>query len=158
MTDIEKYCNEIINGTGGLHDFEYYEMATSNVDRDVAVAIWAVKCLGNDPSPEARAVVDAIVERRGASKREQQNDESSVVKIETLEVSKDILTELKNGIIEAISSEDGLDGADGTHLLAHLNTLLGLPVDDYGMETVEPDWPEYAKIARQRYLDLLNQP
>lgn len=63
---IEGWCADIILGPGGLHDFERREMATANCDRDVAVAAWVVRCLGNDASAATRAVVDAIVERREA--------------------------------------------------------------------------------------------
>lgn len=60
------FCMDAITGVGGLHDYEYYEMATpkAGVDREIAVAVWIVKCLANDKSNKAQAVVDAIVERR----------------------------------------------------------------------------------------------
>jgi hypothetical protein len=45
-------------------------------------------------------------------------------------VTKSFLSELKGAIIEAIASEDGLDGADGTYLLSQINDLLDLPEDD----------------------------
>lgn len=61
---IEGWCADIILGSGGLHDFERHEMATPNCDRDVAVAAWVVRCLGNGTSAETQAVVDAIVARR----------------------------------------------------------------------------------------------
>lgn len=61
---IEQWCADIILGPGGLHDFERHEMATPSCDRDVAVAAWVVRCLGNDASAAAHAVVDAIVARR----------------------------------------------------------------------------------------------
>lgn len=70
-----------------------------------------------------------------------------------IEVDRNLLIELKTGIVEAICSEDGLDGGDGVYLLAHLNGLLGLPVSDYRIEDVESDWPEYVKTAHQRYRD-----
>ncbi len=44
----------------------------------------------------------------------------------TIAVDKSFLWELKNGIMEAISSEDGLDGSDGMDLLSRIDALLGL--------------------------------
>ena len=41
-------------------------------------------------------------------------------------VDKGFLLELRIGIMEAISHEDGLDGSDGMDLLSRLNALLGL--------------------------------
>lgn len=52
-----------------------------------------------------------------------------------IEVDKDILLALKVGIINAIASEDGLDGSDGVLLLTQLNFLLGLPLFDYETTT-----------------------
>lgn len=43
MADIYKFCEEIILGPGDLHSFEYHEVATPNVDRDVAVACWVIQ-------------------------------------------------------------------------------------------------------------------
>ena len=45
--NILEFSEKIINGVGGLHDYEYHEMATPNYDRDVSVAIWVIKCLAN---------------------------------------------------------------------------------------------------------------
>lgn len=63
---IAAYCEKIINGPAGLKAFEYHEMATPTVDRDVAVAAWVIRCLGNG-GEEAQQVVDAIVERRAGN-------------------------------------------------------------------------------------------
>lgn len=64
---ITKWCSDIILGSGGLHDFEDHEMATPLVDRDVAIAMWVVRALGDSTSAETQAVVDAIVARRDGS-------------------------------------------------------------------------------------------
>ena len=61
--DIMAYCESIITGTGGLHDFEKYELAVPNCHRDVAIAAWVIRCLGNG-GEDAGNVVNAIVERR----------------------------------------------------------------------------------------------
>lgn len=54
-------------------------------------------------------------------------------------VDESLLLELKTGILEAIYSEDGLDGADGTYLLSGINLALGLPVDDHNLPEPEPE-------------------
>lgn len=46
-------------------------------------------------------------------------------------IEKELLLEIKQGILEAIYSGDGLDGSDGTYLLSRINTILGLDVDDH---------------------------
>lgn len=53
------------------------------------------------------------------------------VRLKAIPVPIDLLLELKEGIIEAIATFDGLDGAKGTYLLGCINLLLDLPVDDY---------------------------
>lgn len=63
-SDISQWCRDVIQGPGGLQNFERNEMATPLVDRDVAIAMWVVRCLGNSERPETQAVVDAIVSRR----------------------------------------------------------------------------------------------
>ena len=68
MTDIMAFCESIITGSGGLHDFEQHELAVSNCDRDVAVAAWVIRCLGNGGN-DAGDVVDAIVARRAELKK-----------------------------------------------------------------------------------------
>lgn len=64
MADIYKFCEEIILGPGGLHSFEYHEVATPNVHRDVAVACWVIRCLANAKKPEAQAIIYEIIKRR----------------------------------------------------------------------------------------------
>ena len=62
--DIMTYCEKIITGVGGLHDFERYELAVPNVDRDVATAAWVIRCLANPKSEGSQQVLEAILERR----------------------------------------------------------------------------------------------
>ena len=62
--NILEFSEKIINGVGGLHDFEYYEMASPNYDRDVSVAIWVIKCLANPKCEGSEEAVQAIIERR----------------------------------------------------------------------------------------------
>jgi len=62
--NILKFSEKIINGAGGLHDFEYHEIATPNYDRDVVVAIWVIKCLANPSCDGSKEAMEAIIERR----------------------------------------------------------------------------------------------
>ena len=67
MTDIMKWCERIIAGTGGLHSFEQHELAVPTCDHDVAVAAWVIRCLANGEA-DSGDVVDAIVARRAELK------------------------------------------------------------------------------------------
>jgi hypothetical protein len=61
------WCHDVIDGVGGLHDFEKYELAVSSLPRDEWVASWVVRCLANSERVETQNIVDAIVaHRKGA--------------------------------------------------------------------------------------------
>jgi len=62
--NILEFSEKIITGVGGLHDFEYHEMATPNYDRDVTVAIWVMKCLANPLCEGSDEAIQAILEKR----------------------------------------------------------------------------------------------
>ena len=64
MNPLTEFAHEIINGVGGLRDFERYELAVPNIDRDEATVIWTLKCLANPACELSREVLDAISERR----------------------------------------------------------------------------------------------
>lgn len=64
QSPIMKFCEDIITGVGGLHDFERYELATPNCDKDVATAAWVIRCLANPKNPDSEMVLNAIIERR----------------------------------------------------------------------------------------------
>ena len=82
MIDIMKWCEDIITGTGGLHDFERRELAVPKCDRDVAIAAWVIRCLGNGDN-ESGKVVDAIVARREelAEQRGNNDDKLEIIKL-----------------------------------------------------------------------------
>ena len=61
---LNTFASKIISGTGGLHDFEEYEMAEPNIDRDEAIAIWTIKCLANPGCEGSREIFDLIADRR----------------------------------------------------------------------------------------------
>ena len=64
MIDIRTWVHEIIDGIGGLHDFENHEIATPNMPRDEAVAIWILKCLGNRKCEGSQKVLNEILKHR----------------------------------------------------------------------------------------------
>ena len=59
-----EFSESIINGVGGLKDFEHYEMAVSKYERDITVAMWVLKCLSNPDCKGAEEALQAIIERR----------------------------------------------------------------------------------------------
>lgn len=61
---ISAWLHAIIDGPGGLHDFEARECASPVAGRDEAVAAWVVRCLANPHCEGSRAVLDAIIQRR----------------------------------------------------------------------------------------------
>ena len=61
---IADWCIAIIEGVGGLQDFQRYEMAVENYPHDVCVAMWVIRCLANPHGEDTQMVLDAIVERR----------------------------------------------------------------------------------------------
>ena len=64
MIDIRNWVHKIIDGEGGLHDFEDREIATPNTPRDEVVAIWVLKCLGNMKCEGSEMVIYEILKYR----------------------------------------------------------------------------------------------
>jgi hypothetical protein len=62
--ELLEFCSEIINGTGGLHAMEYYELAVPTIDRDEAVAAWVIQCLANPNCEGSDYVLEQIQARR----------------------------------------------------------------------------------------------
>ena len=65
--DILFWVHDVIDGVGGLHDFEEHEIATPNIPRDEAVAIWILKCLGNVKCEGSQKILNEIVKHRKES-------------------------------------------------------------------------------------------
>ncbi len=63
---ITDWIHEIIDGSGGLHDFEDHEIATSNVSRDEVVAAWTIRCLANLKCEGSANALQEIIKRRYA--------------------------------------------------------------------------------------------
>ena len=64
MNILEKFAKEIIDGVGGLRDYERCELASPTIDRDQATVIWTLRCLANPECEGSQAVIEAILERR----------------------------------------------------------------------------------------------
>lgn len=64
MTLIEDWVKDVIEGVGGMHDWEKYELVVHHVPRDIAVSYWILRCLANPKNEGSQAVLDAIHERR----------------------------------------------------------------------------------------------
>lgn len=62
--NVSAWCHGIIDGVGGLNDFERYELAIPTVpDRELA-AQWTLRCLANPDCKGSAEVLSAIIERR----------------------------------------------------------------------------------------------
>jgi hypothetical protein len=64
MNDIKTWVHDIIDGVGGLHDYERYEMPVETMPHDEAVAVWVIRCLGNPNCAGADEVLQAIIDHR----------------------------------------------------------------------------------------------
>jgi hypothetical protein len=69
--DIYAWVHEIIDGVGGMNNFERYEWAIWHVPEREAAAIWAIRCLANPKCEGADKVLAAIAERRALIAGEQ---------------------------------------------------------------------------------------
>lgn len=65
--NIKQFAKDIIEGVGGLNDFEHYEMAVPHVSDRVWAAIWTIQCLANPTCEGSAEAIAAILERRNAT-------------------------------------------------------------------------------------------
>lgn len=68
--DIAKWCRDIIEGPGGMNDYEKYEMAIWNDSERVAAAAWVLRCLANPECKGSQEVLAAILTRREEARNE----------------------------------------------------------------------------------------
>lgn len=61
---VQKFCETIITGKTGLHAYERHEIAVPTVNRDVAAAMWVIRCLSNPSNPDSLEVLQLIAEAR----------------------------------------------------------------------------------------------
>lgn len=64
--NIIDFAKRIIEGVGGLNDFERYELAVPHVSDRVWAADWTIRCLANPKCEGSEEVLAAIMERRAA--------------------------------------------------------------------------------------------
>ena len=62
--NVEDWSVSIVEGTGGLRDYKYHEVATVHPDPHVEGAIWALKCLSNPHLEGSGEALKAVEERR----------------------------------------------------------------------------------------------
>ncbi len=62
--DIADFATEIIEGVGGMNDFEKYELAAWGCSDRVAAADWTLRCLANPRCKGSQEVIEAILARR----------------------------------------------------------------------------------------------
>jgi len=65
---IADWCKRVIEGSGGMNDYEHFEMAVWHVPDRVAAAMWVVRCLANPKCEGSAEVLQAIQERRAEMK------------------------------------------------------------------------------------------
>lgn len=61
---VEDWCTEIIEGSGGLQEYKYHEIAQLHPDPRIEGAIWALKCVSNPGCEGSDETLKAIEERR----------------------------------------------------------------------------------------------
>lgn len=68
---VSDWCQQIIEGVGGMNDYEQYEMVIWNQPERIAVADWVVRCLANPRCEGSEEVLQAIQERRSELEAQQ---------------------------------------------------------------------------------------
>jgi hypothetical protein len=62
--DITAWIRDIIEGSGGMNQFEDREMVIWHVPERIAAATWAIRCLATPRCKGSAEVLAAILERR----------------------------------------------------------------------------------------------
>jgi len=58
------FARKVIEGTGGMDDFERYEIVSWKCSDRVAAAHWMLKCLANPDCEGSQEALDAIIKAR----------------------------------------------------------------------------------------------
>lgn len=58
------WCRDVIEGSGGMNDYERHEWVVWHVPERVAAATWAVRCLGETRCPGSAAVMRHLNRQR----------------------------------------------------------------------------------------------
>lgn len=70
--NITEWVNQVINGPGGMNEFEAHEMVMWNDTERVSAAIWVLRCLANPACYGSEEVLQAIQERRAELRQRDQ--------------------------------------------------------------------------------------
>ena len=62
--NISKFAKEIIEGVGGLDDYERYEMAIPKGRKEIVVAKWTIECLANPGCEGSEEILSVIIKKR----------------------------------------------------------------------------------------------
>ncbi|MDZ5711613.1 hypothetical protein [Jeotgalibacillus haloalkalitolerans] len=68
--DINDWIKEKLEGSGGLNDYRYYEMAVFDGTPEREGATWILRCLGNPECEGSQEVLDSIIENRKQDKED----------------------------------------------------------------------------------------
>jgi hypothetical protein len=63
--DVLEWVRDKIEGVGGMNDFEKYELVIWHESERISAGYWVIRCLANPKSRGSKAVLDAIMEKRG---------------------------------------------------------------------------------------------
>jgi len=61
VVDITQWCREVVSSFEAM---EYHEGAVHPESRELSLAVFVVRALGNNNEPDTQAVIDAIMTRR----------------------------------------------------------------------------------------------
>ena len=67
--NIEEFAAKIIEGSGGLNDYEKYELVVWPQSDRIAAAIWTIRCLANSLRRQPRSLRSYYKKKRREEKR-----------------------------------------------------------------------------------------
>jgi hypothetical protein len=73
---IADWCREMIEGTGGMNDYEYYEAVDWGVSDRVAAAEWILRCLANPANQTGAIILEKILLARHLKEEEGKTESS----------------------------------------------------------------------------------
>ena len=68
--DLHEWCQRIITSPGGFREYVKREIPDFAEPREVEIAKWVVRCLGNLDNEGSAQVIEAILERRTEQAKE----------------------------------------------------------------------------------------
>jgi hypothetical protein len=64
--NIDDFATEIIEGAGGLNDFQRHELVIFPYSDRIAASVWTMRCLANPACKGSEVALAAILKRREA--------------------------------------------------------------------------------------------